>query len=99
MVPAAEPTPPAARTEEPQPVLATPRSNLQGRDTFTAAEADTIRQLLQEKERADRGRQKSLRARIRGLRFYISDFAGDQQGFTSRDFDALVVRGAVTIRG
>jgi hypothetical protein len=86
-----------ARASLPTPELGGARANLQGKDTFTVAEAEAIRSLLRDKEGADRGRQKTLRARIRGLRFYISDFSQDQQGFTSRDFDALVACGAVRL--
>lgn len=72
---------------------------MKGKTEFTASDTETIRQLLKEKERADRGRQKTLREKIRAFRFYISDFVDDQQGFTSRDFGDLIKRGAVTVIG
>jgi hypothetical protein len=40
-------------------------AELNGRTSFTAAELDTLRQLLRDKETADRGRQKALRQRMR----------------------------------
>ena len=45
---------------------------------------------------AEPGRQKTLRARMRRIGFYITDFA-DYAGFTVSDFDDLVARGAVMI--
>jgi len=69
---------------------------MQGRSTFTPAEAAELRELIREKQTADRTRQKALRARMRRIGFYISDFA-DYAGFTVSDFDDLVARGAVTI--
>ena len=67
------------------------------RREFTRDEADQIRGLLREVRRADRSRQKSLRAKLRRIGFYISDYAHDQAGFSASDFDDLVQRGTVTI--
>ena len=67
-----------------------------GRSTFTASEAAELRELIGEKQTTDRTRQKTLRARMRRIGFYISDFA-DYAGFTVSDFDDLVSRGVVTI--
>ncbi len=67
-----------------------------GRTTFTAAEIEQLRALVREKQTADRSRQKALRARMRRLGFYITDFA-DYSGFTVSDLDALIQRGTITI--
>lgn len=67
------------------------------RREFTREEADQIRGLLREVRRADRSRQKSLRAKLRRIGFYISDYSRDQAGFSASDFDGLVQRGTVTI--
>lgn len=70
---------------------------MNGKKEFSAEEAEKLRALLREKEGADRTRQKSLRQRMRALCFYISDFSVDNSGFTVRDFDELVRRGAITV--
>jgi hypothetical protein len=67
-----------------------------GRSEFTPAEAAKLRQLIREKQMADPGRQKTLRARMRQIGFCISDH-GDFRGFTVSDFDDLVSRGVITI--
>lgn len=69
-----------------------------GRTSFSPAELDAIKSLLHETRRADRSRQKVLRARLRrSFDFYITDFATDQQGFVASDVDALVRRGVITV--
>jgi hypothetical protein len=68
-----------------------------GRLNFTRAEQDEIRGLLRELRRADRDRQKTIRAKIRRIGFYISDVSHDADGFTVSDFDDLVRRGTITI--
>ena len=54
-----------------------------GRRSFTPGEIDDLRRLIREKQMADRSRQKALRARIRRIGFYISDFASDYEGSSS----------------
>src|SRR6266516_8206852 len=49
--------------------------------------------LIREKQTADAARQKTLRARMRRIGFYISDFAGDPAGFVVSDLDDLIARG------
>ena len=69
-----------------------------GRTHFSRAELSAIKALLQEIRRADRSRQKVLRARLRRqFDFYISDFAKDQQGFVASEVDALVRSGVITL--
>jgi hypothetical protein len=69
-----------------------------GRTSFSRTELAAIKSLLQEIRRADRSRQKILRARLRRqFDFYISDFATDQQGFVASEVDALVRRGVLTV--
>jgi hypothetical protein len=67
-----------------------------GRSTFTAAEVSELRTLIRAKQTADRGRQKTLRARMRRLGFYITDFA-DYSGFTVSDLDDLIRRGTIVV--
>jgi len=45
-----------------------------GKKFFSVAEAEKIRHLLQRKVQATRSEQKVIRASIRRLGFYISDF-------------------------
>lgn len=58
-----------------------------GRRSFTHAEIEKLRRLIREKQTADRSRQKTLRARMRRMDFYISDFAPDSEGFVVSDLD------------
>jgi hypothetical protein len=64
-------------------------------DTFNREELAILRALIAEKETADRMRQKAIRARMRGMGFYISDWQTDNSGFTVPDFDDLVARGVI----
>lgn len=68
-----------------------------GRLNFTSDEIAEIRRLLVELRRADRDQQKTIRARIRRIGFFISDVSHDAAAFTASDFDALVRRGTITI--
>ena len=67
-----------------------------GRLSFTADEIAEIRRLLLDLRRADRDRQKAIRARIRRIGFYVTDVTHDAGGFTATDFDALLRRGMIT---
>ena len=67
-----------------------------GRLSFTADEIAEIRRLLVDLRRADRDRQKAIRAKIRRIGFYITDVSHDAGGFTVTDFDALLRRGVIT---
>lgn len=70
---------------------------MKGRTTFTRQEAAELRRLIREKQTADRTRQKTLRARMRAMGFYVTDFATDQRGFVVSDFDDLVARGVIVV--
>jgi hypothetical protein len=72
---------------------------MKGRNAFTREEAAELRRLIAEKQTADRGRQKTLRARMRAIGFYITDVATDQQGFVASDFDDLIARGVIAVEG
>ena len=72
---------------------------MHGRVEFSAAEAAALRRLIREKQSADAGRQKTLRARMRRLGFRISDFDACLGGFSVADFDDLVARGAISVGG
>lgn len=58
---------------------------MKGKSKFTKEEAREIEQLIMEKLDADVSRQKAVRAKIRKLGFYASDF-GIGGGYTVEDF-------------
>ena len=68
------------------------------RSTFTAAEIAEIKLLVREKQTAPADRQKTLRAKLRKLGFYISDYS-DEPGFVESDVDDLIRRGTITVIG
>lgn len=70
-----------------------------GRSSFDTAEIEELRRLVREKQTADRSRQKALRARMRAIGFYISDFAAEPGGFVVSDLDDLMSRGVITVSG
>ena len=61
---------------------------MKGKSHFTKAEADEIVSLIKEKLKADAGKQKSIRAKIRKLGFYASDFEL-RDGYTVADFSRV----------
>ena len=69
------------------------------RSRYTRAELRLIRDLLTELRRAERSRQKTIRAQVRRMGFFISDYATDQQGFTASDLDELVRRRVISVEG
>ena len=72
--------------------------NMNGKQRFTAAEVQAIRDLLQELRPAEPLRQKAIRGALRNTwGFWISDWDQSRQGFTVRDFDDLVERGIVSV--
>jgi hypothetical protein len=56
-----------------------------GRMSFTRDETEQLRSLLRELRRADRDRQKTIRARMRRMGFYITDL------------DELISRGTIKV--
>lgn len=68
-----------------------------GRSSFTRDEIDELRRLVREKQTADASRQKTLRARMRRMDFYISDFTSDYDGFVASDLDDLIRRRVISV--
>jgi hypothetical protein len=66
------------------------------RDSFTRDEIAEIKRIVREKQTAPADRQKALRAKLRRLGFYISDYS-DEPGFVESDVDALIRRGTITV--
>ncbi len=64
---------------------------------YTKQEAAQIRTLLREKARATREEQKGIRAKLRRLGFYITDFDQSFSGFTASDFEGLIKSGIIII--
>ena len=58
---------------------------MKGKKVFSSKEADVIISLIRQKLSADRSRQKTIRAKIRRLGFYASDF-GLRGGYNVNDF-------------
>lgn len=68
-----------------------------GRSNFSRDEIEMLRGHLRELRRAERDRQKSVRASMRRMGFYITDYSTDAQGFTASDLDDLVRRGIIQV--
>jgi hypothetical protein len=66
------------------------------RSTFTADEIAQLRRMIREKQTAPADRQKALRGKMRGLGFYITDYA-DFAGFVESDLDDLIARGTIIV--
>lgn len=58
---------------------------MKGRKIFTKTEAEEIIKLIKEKLRSDSSKQKGIRAKIRKIGFYASDF-GLGDGYTVQDY-------------
>lgn len=71
---------------------------MQGKRIFTEDEVARIRAILEEKRWAPRDKQKGLRAKLRRIGFYISDFSSNPDGFGPLDFDELKRTGRIKIR-
>jgi hypothetical protein len=72
---------------------------MKGKSTFTTSELVRIRTLLRLKEGADRRKQMKLRAQIRRLGFYISDFGSRApEHFTESDLDLMLRAGRIVER-
>lgn len=67
---------------------------MKGRDTFTMAEIEKLKQLFMEKDKADSDEQMSIRRKMRRMNFYISDFYHDMN---YEDFIRLYNSGRITI--
>ena len=70
---------------------------MRGRTSFSVREADEIFELLSRKMEVGRAEQKSLRAKVRSIGFYISNFE-NHGPFSGADFHALIDDGVITVR-
>lgn len=71
---------------------------MKGKDTFTQAEISELRNLIRERIKADRSRQKAIRAKMRNIGFYGFDDFGivDMQ---PADFERLINSGRIKVIG
>ena len=72
---------------------------MKGRTSFTPKEVERIRALLRQKADAPRPTQKGIRAQMRTLGFYISDFGAQDGRFTESDLDRLIRTGKIKVAG
>ncbi len=73
---------------------------MKGKDIFTKEEYEVIVRLLKSKVRSDKSGKKSIRAKIRRIGFYISDFQNsDDDEFDVNDFQRLIKSGRITVIG
>jgi hypothetical protein len=74
---------------------------MKGQDSFTAAQAQGIRDHLVTLKHAhsagDRPLAKTVRGWLREIGFYISDWKNSPQGFQGLDFDQLVHHGLIEV--
>jgi len=70
---------------------------MKGKRKFTRIEAEQIRFLIREKNKATPSQQKGIRNKIREKGFYYSDFCSSKEGYTTNDFDALIQFGQIEI--
>ena len=75
--------------------------DMKGQDSFTAAQAQGIRDhlvtLKQARDAGDRPLAKRVRGWLREIGFYISDWKNSPQGLQRTDFDQLVYHGLIEI--
>lgn len=71
---------------------------MKGKDTFTLAEISELRNLIRERIKADKSRQKAIRAKMRKIGFYGFDDFGivDMQ---PADFERLINSGRIKVIG
>ncbi len=70
---------------------------MRGRNTFTPIEAQKIKELLLKKCKSNGTEQKKIRAELRNIGFYISDYKKSSIGFTLSDFNDQVEKGQIII--
>ena len=72
---------------------------MKGKSNFSQEEYQKIKQLVTKKVDAPRDKQKGIRASMRRLDFYITDFVTDQKGFDVSQLEQLVTQKKITIEG
>lgn len=70
---------------------------MKGRHKFTNSEFQKIKRLINKKVAATSGDQKAIRAQIRSIGFYYSDFSPRKDGYTVTDFENLKSSGQIIV--
>ncbi|MEP7251685.1 MAG: DNA-deoxyinosine glycosylase [Ginsengibacter sp.] len=72
---------------------------MKGKKSFNKSEVEQIQKLIAENLRTTPDKQKGIRAKIRKIGFYFSDFSSKNNGYTVADFEALIHSGAIKVVG
>lgn len=72
---------------------------MKGQNEFTTSQIDQIKNLISDKVRTTPDKQKGIRAKIRKLGFYYSDFCTNKDGYTVADFEELIRLGQIKVIG
>ncbi len=70
---------------------------MQGRSQFSISEFNQIKKLIEQKQKSSHNEKKKIRASLRKMGFYISDFDKSYQGFTLDLLNDCVESGMITI--
>jgi hypothetical protein len=72
---------------------------MKGKNIFTTTQISEIKKLIAKKVLATEDKQKGIRAKIRKLEFYYSDFSAKKNGYTVADFETLISSGQIKVTG
>lgn len=70
---------------------------MKGKKLFSQNEFEQLKILIQEKQKADKTRQKNIRNKIRKIGFFFSDFSAQKKGYDITDLNYLIKTGAIKI--
>ena len=70
---------------------------MRGKKQFTTLEAQKIKELIERKVKAESNEQNAIRAKIRKIGFYYSEFSSKKVGYTVTDFQNLINANQITI--
>lgn len=70
---------------------------MKGRSEFTRDEIDELYRLVRRKHGASVSKQKQIRAQMRDVGLYVTDFGYQGHGFRDTDLDRLIQKGAVRV--
>ncbi|MBD3861906.1 GIY-YIG nuclease family protein [Olleya marilimosa] len=70
---------------------------MKGKKLFTQNEFEQLKILVQEKQKADKTKQKNIRSKIRKIGFFFTDFSAQKKGYDITDLNYLIKTGAIKI--
>lgn len=70
---------------------------MKGKSQFFMTEITEIKKLIRQKEVASTSEQKSIRAKIRKLGFYYSNYSSKKENYNLNDFEEIVKNGSIKI--